>query len=102
MALNRVNTQEMRGVANTVEQLASDYVRQVNALYAAGQELDNMWDGDANSKFNAQLGQDQPRFEALNSVIGQYVQVLRDNAEVYDRSEADAVQTLQTNSIRRT
>ena len=102
MALNRVNTQEMRSIANAAEQLASDYVRQVSALYAAGQELDNMWDGDANSTFNAQLGQDQPRFEALNNVVGQYVQVLRDNAEVYDRSEADAVQTLQTKSVRRT
>jgi WXG100 family type VII secretion target len=102
MALNRVNTQEMRGVANEVEQLAADYTRQVTALYSAGQELDKMWDGDANSSFMGQLGQDQPRFEALNKVIGQYVQVLRENAEAYDRSEADAVQTLQTKSVRRT
>jgi len=102
MALNRVNTQEMRNIANAVEQLASDYTRQVSALYTAGQELDNMWDGDANNTFNAQLGQDQPRFEALNNVIGQYVQVLRNNAEAYDRNEAEAVQTLHTKSVRRT
>ena len=102
MALNRINTQEMRGVANEVEQLASDYTKQVQSLYDTGRELDNMWDGDANSTFNTQLGQDQPRFEALNRVIGQYVQVLRDNATDYDKSEADAVQTLQSKSVRRT
>jgi WXG100 family type VII secretion target len=102
MAQSRINTQEMRGVANEVEQLASDYTKQVQALYQAGSDLDKMWDGDANSTFNAQLGQDQARFEALNRVIGQYTQVLRDNANDYDKSEADAVQTLQTNTIRRT
>jgi WXG100 family type VII secretion target len=102
MAQSRINTQEMRGVSNEVEQLASDYTKQVQALYQAGSDLDKMWDGDANSTFNAQLGQDQARFEALNRVIGQYVQVLRDNANDYDKSEADAVQTLQTNTIRRT
>ena len=102
MALNRINTQEMRGVANEVEQLASDYTRHVQALYTAGSELDKMWDGDANSTFNAQLGQDQARFEALNKVIAQYVQVLRDNAEQYDKAEADAVQELTSKSVRRT
>ena len=102
MALNRINTQEMRAVANSVEQLASDYTRKVTDLYSAGQELDKMWDGDANATFNAQLGQDQPRFELLNKVISQYVQVLRENAEAYDKSEAEAVQTLQTNTVRRT
>ena len=102
MALNRVNTQEMRGIANEVEQLASDYTRQVQTLYQTGNDLDKMWDGDANSSFNAQLGQDQARFEALNKVIGQYIQVLRDNAAEYDRSEEDAVQTIQTKTVRRT
>ena len=102
MALNRINTQEMRGVASDVEQLASDYTRQVQALYQAGSDLDKMWDGDANSTFNAQLGQDQARFESLNKVVGQYVQVLRDNANDYDKSEADAVSTLQAKSVRRT
>ena len=102
MALNRINTQEMRGVANSVEQLAGDYTRQVQALYEAGGELDKMWDGDANSTFNAQLGQDQARFEAMNRVIAQYIQVLRQNAENYDKSEAEAVQTLTTKTVRRT
>ena len=102
MAINRINTQEMRAVASSVEQLAGDYTRQVQALYTAGNELDKMWDGDANSTFNAQLGQDQARFEALNRVVAQYVQTLRENAEAYDKSEAEAVQTLQTKSVRRT
>ena len=102
MAGFRADTQEMRKTANVVEQLASDYTRQVDALYAAGEELDSMWDGDANDSFNAQMGQDKPRFDALNAVIGRYVQALRDNAEAYDKAEAESQQTLQTKSLRRT
>ena len=102
MAINRINTQEMRAVASSVEQLAGDYTRQVQALYTAGNELDKMWDGDANSTFNSQLGQDQSKFEAMSRVIAQYVQTLRSNAEEYDKSEAEAVQTLSSNTIRRT
>jgi len=100
--ISKVNTQGMRGAANDIEQMVFDYVQQVTALYTTGQELDAMWDGDANSKFNAQLGQDQPRFDALNRVVRDYVQALRDNAEAYDRAEAEAVQTLQTKTVRRT
>jgi WXG100 family type VII secretion target len=102
MAATRVSTQELRGAASSVEQLAVDYMRQVQSLYQTGQELDQMWDGDANDSFKAQLGQDQPRFEALNTVVGQYVQALRDSADTYDKSEMEAVQTLTTKTIRRT
>jgi WXG100 family type VII secretion target len=101
MALSRISPREMRSIANNIEQLAVDYTRQVQSLYQIGSELDMMWDGDANAAFNERLGQDQPRFEAMNKAIRQYVQALRDSADVYDSSEADAVQTIQANSNTR-
>ena len=102
MAQIRTSTQEMRGAAETVEQLASDYRKQVQALYQTGSELDNQWDCDANASFTAQMGQDQARFEQLNTVLAQYVQVMRDNAAEYDKTEGAAVQVIQTKSTRRT
>ena len=101
MAQSRISTQEMRGVANTIEQLAGEYSKQIQALFQTGRELDKMWDGDAGSSFSAQLGQDQVRFESLVRIIGLYLQSLRESAEEYDRSEADAVQTFRNNTIRR-
>ena len=98
----RLDTSKMRNAANEIEQQAYDYTQQVTALYQAGQELDGMWDGDANAAFKAQLGQDQPRFEALSNVIRQYVETLRSNADSYDKAEAEAVQTLKSNTVRRT
>jgi WXG100 family type VII secretion target len=100
--IQKVNTSGMRNAANEIEQQAYDYTQQVAALYQIGQELDGMWDGDANATFKAQLGQDQPRFEALNNVVRQYVETLRSNADSYDRAEDEAVQTLRSNTVRRT
>ena len=102
MAINKVNTQGMRTAANEIEQMASEYTQQVASLYSVGQELDAMWDGDASDTFKAQLGQDQPRFDALNSVVRQYVETLRSNADSYDRNEAEAVETLRAKTVRRT
>jgi len=95
MAINRVDSQGMRAAANDIEQMASEYTQQVAALFMVGQELDAMWDGDASDTFKTRLGQDQPRFEALNNVIKQYIDALRRNAESYDKNEAMAVQRLQ-------
>jgi len=102
MAINKVNTTGMRTAANEIEQMANEYTQQVTALYSAGRELDAMWDGDASDTFKAQLGQDQPRFDALNTVVKQYAETLRSNADSYDRAEDEAVQTLRSNTVRRT
>jgi len=100
MAQTRVTTQQLRGVAERVEGLAGQYANQVTALYNSGKELDSMWDGDANQTFNTKLGNDQPRFQAMSDMLKRYVQTLRDNADDYDRAEAQAVDTLNTNKIR--
>jgi len=102
MALNRVNTQELRGTANEVEQLTAQYTQQVQSLYQSGSELDQMWDGDANTKFNARLQQDQTYFQTLSATIAKYIQALRDDADAYDRAEEANVNTIANNTVRKT
>ena len=87
MSISKVNTQGMRTTANDIEQMSHEYTQQVTSLYSVGQELDAMWDGDASDAFQTRLGQDQPRFEALNTVIKQYVEAARTFADDYDRNE---------------
>jgi len=98
--LNTINTAGMRTAASDIEELTNDYVQQVLALYSTGQELDILWSGDANATFKTQLGQDQPRFEALSSVVKQYIETLRCNADSYDRAEAEAIATLKAKTVR--
>jgi len=102
MASIRVSTQVIRGVANEVEGLASQYQTQATNLFNEGRELDTTWDGDANQSFNTQCGRDEPLFNQLKTVFDQYVQALRSFADTYDRSEAEAVQEQQTRTFRRT
>ena len=96
MAISKVNTQGMRTTASDIEQLAHDYTQQITSLYSVGQELDSMWDGDASDTFKARLGQDQPRFEALNTVIKQYLEAVRQFADSYDKNEAEAMEVLRS------
>lgn len=96
MGFSKVDTAEMRAVANAVEQLASDYTRQVAALFDTGRELDSIWGGDAGGTFSNLLGQDQPRFEALSRVVAQHIQLLRDDADIYDRADEDVINRLKT------
>jgi len=100
--IKKLDTQGMRKAAGDIEQMAGEYVNQVTALYSVGQELDGMWDGDASDTFKTQLGQDQPRFEALNNMVKQYVEVLRSNADLYDKNEREAQEILRTKSVRST
>ena len=92
--ISTVNTTGMRTVAGDIEQMANDYTQQVTALYSVGQELDALWEGDANAAFMAQLGQDQPRFDALNTVVRQYIEALRRSAESYVKGEEHHIQIL--------
>jgi len=98
MARTKATTQRMRDVASQLEEQKNNYAKTVQSLVTAGQELDKMWDGDSNDKFNQQLGADAEKFEQLNVVIGQYIENLRNAAEVYDQAEADSVATLTTHS----
>ena len=100
--INRVNSQGMRTAANEIENMVGEYITQVTALYSTGQELDAMWDGDASRTFQSQMGQDRALFDKLADVVKQYIETLRSSADSYDRNEAEAVSTLQTNTVRRT
>ena len=87
--LNTVDTTGMRTTSNDIEQMANEYTQQVTALYAVGDELDKMWEGDASDSFKTQLGKDLPRFEALSNVVKQYIEAARDFADKYDKTERD-------------
>jgi len=100
--INKVNPQAMRAAANDIEQMASEYIQQVTALYSVGQELDGMWDGDASDTFKAQLGQDRPRFDALNTVVRQYTETLRGNADSYEVEEGKYINIIKTKTVRGT
>lgn len=95
MPPNRINTREIRSTADALDELISDYSRQVDSLYSVCSELDKMWEGETRAGFRVKLEQDRNRFEKLGAALRQYVLTLRGNADAYDKTEAEAVQMLR-------
>jgi len=98
MAGTEVLTGSLMDVAASVEELIGRYRHSVNKFYSVGQELDAMWDGQASSKFAAQMGSDRERFDAMAKLLESYISVLRHNASVYLKAEGDVLNVLNTNS----
>ena len=96
MAGTEVLTGSLMDVAAGVEALIGRYRNSVNKFYTTGQELDTMWDGQASSKFAAQMNSDRERFDAMAQLLESYVSVLRHNASVYVKAESDVLNVLNT------
>jgi len=89
--LTRVTTAELRSSADQLEQFANSFKTQFQELFQRGRELDDTWDGDANDTFNTQTKSDEPKFEDMYKALTEYVKILRDTADVYDKGEKAAV-----------
>ena len=100
MAGTEVITGRMLEVAKNVEELISRYNTSVNRVYQIGGEVDAMWDGEASRKFQVILGNDRERFNAMTRLLTEYVQVLRQDANIYARTEGNVIDILNTNKIR--
>ena len=59
-----------------------------------------MWEGEANKKFMATLGNDRQRFDALAKMLTSYVETLRQDAAIYAKAEGDVLNVLNTNKHR--
>lgn len=89
MAEIRVNTENMRTAANYFQDKITDWKELVQQLWTLTQELDGMWDGDANEAFNDMISSDRPRFDQLASMMETYKQAIETAAARYDSGEAE-------------
>ena len=91
---------KMRTEADEVRQLASQYNQLQGDLFNEGRQLDQTWDGDASSSFSSRLKSDEPRFQELFQVIGQYCDAVTESANEYDKTEQMIADEMKSNSIR--
>jgi WXG100 family type VII secretion target len=100
MTGTEVLTGRMLAVAKNVEDTVGRYNASVNKMYQIGGEIDAMWEGEANRKFMATLGNDREKFNAMTKLLTAYVEVLRQDAAIYAKAESDVLNVLNTNKIR--
>ena len=85
----RVSTEGMRNAANDFEARMSDWKAMVDNIWGLLAELDAMWDGDANTAFNALVDEDKPKFERLYSMMEEYKNAINTAAQKYDATEEE-------------
>lgn len=100
MAGTEVTTGKLHEVARNMEDLIARYNQSVERVYQIGGEIDGMWEGEAANKFRAIMGNDREKFNEMNRIVNAYIETLRRNAAVYEKSESDALNILSVNKRR--
>ena len=68
----KVNTENMRTTANAFQDKIDEWKGLVNQLWSLTEELNGMWEGDANISFNEMVDADRPRFDRLAGMMETY------------------------------
>ena len=92
----RVNTDNMRSTATVFQEKINDWNSLVQQLWSLMEELDAMWDGDANEAFNALVTEDKPKFERLAQMMETYKTAIATAASKYDSGEAEVKNIVST------
>ena len=92
----RVNTDNMRSTATVFQEKINDWNSLVQQLWSLMEELDAMWDGDANEAFNALVTEDKPKFERLAQMMETYKTAIDTAASKYDSGEAEVKNIVST------
>ncbi len=92
----RVNTDNMRSTATVFQEKIKDWNSLVQQLWSLMEELDAMWDGDANEAFNALVTEDKPKFERLAQMMETYKTAIDTAASKYDSGEAEVKNIVST------
>ena len=89
----RVNTDNMRSTATVFQEKINDWNSLVQQLWSLMEELDAMWDGDANEAFNALGTEDKPK---LAQMMETYKTAIDTAASKYDSGEAEVKNIVST------
>ena len=92
----RVNTDNMRSTATVFQEKINDWNSLVQQLWSLMEELDAMWDGDANEAFNALVTEDKPKFERLAQMMKPNKTAIDTAASKYDSGEAEVKNIVST------
>lgn len=85
----RYNLEAMRSSATALEELIGEWKGQSDKLFTIHEEIDAMWDGDANDAFNSRfLDQDKPKYERLYNELSSYHDSLVTAINKYEEAES--------------
>jgi WXG100 family type VII secretion target len=90
--LLRVTPAQLAQAATRLNGQIQQYNSAYNKIYTEVTTLRGTWSGEANQKFSQQLEGFRDDFIALENLLKQYEQFIRDSARNYDTTEQRLVQ----------
>ena len=90
MATIEVTPGMMISIAGEIKQKMEEWDTCVTRIYQYCQELDAMWEGDANKAFNTVMEEDRQKFTNLSSMMMEYQNAVIDMANAYIKQEEEA------------
>lgn len=92
-----VDPSKLTSTATTIESYAGDYKKTYEQLLNEVDAMASAWSGSDNVAFTSQIKGFQDNFTAMYNLMNEYVQFLRDSANVYSTAQqsiADAAKKL--------
>lgn len=88
MAMIQVTSQRLRGAAESLQNLNSQFKAKEEELTGKEQSLCQMWEGQAKTVFHTAFDRDKGQMEVFHGLINQYIQALLEIAARYEQAEA--------------
>ena len=98
MAEILVTSSELRKAAEELQNLNNQFKQKTEDLTGKENELNGMWDGQANDAFHAAFMRDKDQWNVFSNTIVEYANALIQIAQKYDQAEAANTQTASTRS----
>lgn len=84
-----VETSRLDDTAAKVEQMASDYEAEYNALFRTVADLQNVWSGEDNTAFTNQIEGFRDDFQRMTQLMRDYAAYLRKAAASYRETRSN-------------
>ena len=98
MSKYSLTAQELQSAIGELEASNSQFKSRVADLSSKQGALAGMWQGDANTAFNAAFNSDKGQWDAFAQLMDRYIETLQGIKQTYEAAEATNVQIAVTRS----
>ena len=98
MSKYSLTAQELASAISELSSSNAQFKSRVADLQSKQSALAGMWQGDANSAFNAAFNSDKGQWDAFAQLMDRYIETLQSIKATYEAAEATNVQTAATRS----
>lgn len=98
MSKYSLTAQELQSAISELSSSNAQFKSRVSDLQGKQQALAGMWQGDANTAFNAAFNSDKGQWDTFAQLMDRYVETLQSIKQTYEAAEAANVQTAATRS----